>query len=140
MKTPLLILAAILLSAPLYARAPNYIVIFCDDLGYGVMAHFELRSNSIAGACFPMKSSNGPYLRGAHQTPLVGPVRVRLHNLKLDPCENNGVTHSDPGRALCSGQNGNFGLDVTTFPALPAIYACIVLSQLSKVGTEQFRN
>ena len=31
-----------------------------DDLGYGVMAHFELSSNSIAGACFPMNdvSSN----------------------------------------------------------------------------------
>ena len=35
MRTPILILAAILLSSTLYARAPNYIVIFCDDLGYG---------------------------------------------------------------------------------------------------------
>ena len=45
MKTPLLILAAILLSAPLYARAPNYIVIFCDDLGYGDLGCYGSKKN-----------------------------------------------------------------------------------------------
>jgi len=45
MKKPLLILAAILLSAPLYARAPNYIVIFCDDLGYGDLGCYGSKKN-----------------------------------------------------------------------------------------------
>ena len=45
MRTPLLILATILLSAPLYARAPNYIVIFCDDLGYGDLGCYGSKKN-----------------------------------------------------------------------------------------------
>ena len=45
MKTPLLIIVAILLSAPLYARAPNYIVIFCDDLGYGDLGCYGSKKN-----------------------------------------------------------------------------------------------